>query len=271
MIPVSSNVPVPVSPSRIPSSVFDNFQENILYSLSDQSSSERTAIIPSISLPPRPNRIPGLSRSNGQLIDWNSRNNNNQLNIDGTNDDENSRKDKAIQQIKSLINQSNSSTTASPLMSPIGINMTFGNQGMFPPQVRSISILIARLFYVLFRLQSSIANLPRNINFMQNPLYSNQLASNGLGTPTNPNIIFSSMLNNNPQSYVNIINACSVVGSGATSPIGFSYFSNSTNHQVVIGRLFNSIAIKQLLIHLFITFITDTCLYRLNNLVTSMK
>ena len=105
--------PVPLSPSRVPSSVFNSFQENVLYSMepsiSEQISTNGSTTQPKILSPPtsssssakRPTRItPSNSLPGSALIDLNSLNNN--INSSVT-DEESARREKARQMIKSMV------------------------------------------------------------------------------------------------------------------------------------------------------------------------
>lgn len=130
--------PVPLSPSRVPSSVFSSFQENLLYSMP---SSQATPALPCKSIHPstsngslpkppsavRPTRIispPGTLRRDSELIDLTSLSLND-LSEEGRQSEERERKNQTIQMIKSMITGQPSSPQHSvpgtPVLSPLGV------------------------------------------------------------------------------------------------------------------------------------------------------
>ena len=156
--------PVPLSPSRVPSSVFNSFQENVLYSMepsiSDQISTNGSTTQPKILSPPtsssssakRPTRItPSNSLPpSSALIDLNSLNNNNNVN-----DEESARREKARQMIKSMVSaqqQQQQQLVVSPMfthpatspLSAVPINVPSMSSAY--PQVRGLPNIISIIF-----------------------------------------------------------------------------------------------------------------------------
>ena len=223
----------------------------------------------SLLLPPnRPTRLapnsPTPSRRSvdqSHLIDLNNLNNNSQQAGASSHDPDSVRKDSVIalsNMIKSMISQPNgTSVPGTPVMSPIGGPVPINVPMMTPFSIVQVSCtLFASNVWPFADMHSSCLSLSfsrttlqtpglsMGINYVQNPLYSNQIVAtaaltNGAGHGTN-HAIYANMINNNQlqqqqQAYMNLpghfASACAV----AASPLhGFSHFYPSTNNQVNI-------------------------------------